>query len=148
MWAPGRIPANTVCDALASTIDLLPTIAALTGTKLPADRVIDGMDITALLNGTAKSVRQEFLYYSSNGNIEGIREGDWKLLEIKADDKRSKEAGADPGVMLFNLAQDIGEKNNLAAEKPELVARLRQRMIELNAAIEAGARPAWKKPKM
>jgi arylsulfatase A-like enzyme len=146
MWAPGRIPAGTECDALASTIDLLPTIAALAGTKLPADLVIDGMDITALLNGTAKSVRQEFLYYSSSGSLEGIREGDWKLLEIKADVKRPKEAGADPGVMLFNLAEDVGEKSNLSQQKPELVARLRQRMIELDAAVEAGARPSWKRP--
>ena len=147
MWAPGRIPAGTECDALASTMDLLPTIAAITGTKLPADRSIDGLDITALLNGTAKSVRKEFLYYSSNGSIEGIRDGDWKLLEIKADDKRPKEAGTDTGVMLFNLAEDVGEQNNLAEQKPELVARLRQRMTELDAAIEAGARPAWKKPR-
>jgi RNA polymerase sigma-70 factor, ECF subfamily len=54
MWAPGRIPAGTETDALASTIDLLPTIAALTGTPLPADRAIDGVDISALLTGDAE----------------------------------------------------------------------------------------------
>ena len=80
MWAPGRIPAGTECGALASTIDLLPTIAAITGTPLPADRPIDGLDITGLLTGEAETVRNEFLYYSRNGRIEGIREGDWKLL--------------------------------------------------------------------
>jgi len=48
-------------------------------------------------------------------------------------------------VMLFNLAEDIGEKRNLAAEKPELVERLRQRMTELDAAVAAGARPIWRK---
>jgi hypothetical protein len=47
--------------------------------------------------------------------------------------------------MLFNLAEDVGEKNNLAKEKPELVNRLRQRMTELDAAIGAGARPVWEK---
>jgi hypothetical protein len=47
--------------------------------------------------------------------------------------------------MLFNLASDLGETRNLAAEKPELVERLRRRMVELDAAIGDGARPVWKK---
>jgi arylsulfatase A-like enzyme len=145
IWAPGRIPAGTECGALASTIDLLPTIAAITGTTLPADHVIDGLDISALLKGDAKSVRNEFLYYAKNGKIEGIREGDWKLLVRQAADQKSPNPK--PTVMLFNLAADLGERNNLAAEKPKLVERLRQKMLEQDAAIEAAARPVWQKPK-
>jgi arylsulfatase A-like enzyme len=145
MWAPGRIPAGTECHALASTIDLLPTIAAIIGTPLLPDRVIDGMDITALLKGTAESVRQEFLYYSQNGRIDGIRKGDWKLLETIKATRNPQEAAPNPDVMLYNLAADVAEKNNLAAERPEIVAQLRQRMHELDAALETGARPAWKK---
>lgn len=145
IWAPGRIPAGTECGALASTIDLLPTIAAITGTTLPADHVIDGLDISALLKGDAKSVRNEFLYYAKNGKIEGIREGDWKLLVRQAADEKSPNSK--PTVMLFNLAADLGERNNLAAEKPKLVERLRQKMLEQDAAIEAAARPVWQKPK-
>jgi arylsulfatase A-like enzyme len=145
MWAPGRIPAGTECHALASTIDLLPTIAAIIDTPLLPDRVIDGMDITALLKGTAESVRQEFLYYSQNGRIDGIRKGDWKLLETIKATRNPQEAAPNPDVMLYNLAADVAEKNNLAAERPEIVAQLRQRMHELDAALETGARPAWKK---
>ncbi len=144
MWAPGRIPAGTVCDALASTIDLLPTVAAITGTPLPADRAIDGMDISALLTGTAKSVRTEFLYYHMGGRIEGIREGDWKLLVKVPAGKAGLAAPTKPDVLLFNLADDLGEKHNLAAEKPEIVERLHQKVLERDAAIEAGARPVWK----
>jgi arylsulfatase A-like enzyme len=146
MWAPGRIPAETTCNALAATIDLLPTIASITGTKLPADRPIDGIDITALLTGSADSVRNEFLYYTRDGALEGIRQGDWKLLIKKPDAKKPKNAAAIDEVMLFNLADDIGEKHNFANEKPELIERLRKRMVELDAKVEAGARPAWKKP--
>ena len=145
MWAPGRIPAGTECGALASTIDLLPTIAAITGTKLPADRPIDGMDISALLNNTATTVRQEFLYYGAKGALEGIRAGDWKLLELKAEGNKAPKLAAAPDLMLFNLATDVAEKKNLALEHPEIVTRLRQRMRELDAGVEAGARPAWKK---
>jgi arylsulfatase A len=136
MWAPGRIPAGSETNALASTIDLLPTIAAITKTPLPGDREIDGIDISALLTGEGESPRKEFLYYNRE-NLAGIRQGDWKLLANK---------GNKNGAMLFNLADDIGEKNNLAAKNPEMVERLSQRMAELNAAITAEARPVWKKP--
>lgn len=137
IWAPGRIPAGTETDALASTMDLLPTIAALTDTPLPADRAIDGVDISALLTGGTKSPREEFLYYNVGGQITGIRQGDWKLLVT--------QRKGQPSTMLFNLAEDIGEKQDLAEGNPDLVKRLRQRMTELDAAIEAGARPVWKK---
>jgi arylsulfatase A len=146
VWAPGRIPAGTECDALASTIDLLPTIAAITGTPLPADRAIDGVDISALLTGNAKSPREEFLYYNSRGRIEGIREGDWKLLVKYPLRDRVPDLTAAPDILLFHLAEDLGERHNLAADKPELVERLRQRMLERDAAVAAGERPAWKKP--
>ncbi|MEQ1840647.1 MAG: sulfatase [Verrucomicrobiales bacterium] len=145
MWAPGRIPAGTECNELASTMDLLPTIATITGTPLPADRGIDGLDISALLTGDAESPRKEFLYYHKGGRIEGIREGDWKLLVKYPEDKKGLNLKAEPKVMLFNLKDDLGEQNNRAAEKPELVERLRQRMLELDVAIGAGARPVWKK---
>jgi arylsulfatase A-like enzyme len=144
IWAPGRIPAGTQCDALASTIDLLPTIAALTGTQLPADRPIDGMNIASLLGGHAESVRKEFLYYAANGNIEGIREGDWKLLVREKAAKKDISSADRMQVLLFNLAVDLGEKNDLAAQNPELVGRMRQKMLAQDAAIEAEARPVWK----
>ena len=140
LWAPGRIPAGTKTDALASTIDILPTIAALTGTSLPTGRPIDGVDISPLLKGDIPSPREEFLYYAMSGRLDGIRQGDWKLLVLppKGEGKAN--------TLLFNLAEDIGEKKNLAKEKPDLVERLRQRMTELDAAIGTGARPLWEKP--
>lgn len=139
IWAPGRIPSGTETSALASTIDILPTIASLTGTALPAHRTIDGVDISPLLTGDAKSPREEFLYYALSGQLEGIRQGDWKLLT------RSSNGKDQPETMLFNLDKDIGEKNNLARENPELVERLAHRMKELDATIEAEARPVWSK---
>lgn len=151
MWAPGRIPAGTVCEALASSIDLLPTIAALTGTPLPEQPPIDGLDISPLLLGTAPAVRTEFLYYNKEGDIEGIRAGDWKLLMKKLTNSKPLDS-TDPttslkyDVMLFNLANDLGEQHNRAAEEPELVERLHQQMLEQDRAIEAGARPVWNKP--
>ena len=92
MRGPG-IPAGTVCNELAGTIDLLPTIASLTGKSLPRKRVIDGMDITGLLLDTVdKSPRSEFIHYTSRGDLEGIRQGDWKLLVKKARNQRNNNS--------------------------------------------------------
>jgi arylsulfatase A len=140
---PG-IPAGTVCGALTGTIDVLPTLAAVTGSELPAEKKIDGLDVSGLWTGKAdQSPRNEFLYYTSHGVLEGIRQGPWKLL-VKLPRKRGKQQpDAEPQLLLFNLDRDLGEQTNLAAEQPELVEQLRQRMGELDAEIERNARPTW-----
>jgi hypothetical protein len=144
VWAPGRVPPGTETRALASSLDILPTLAALTEKPLPADRKIDGLDISRLLTGEAETVREDFLYYTMRGRLEGIREGDWKLLVRQPDPKQTTEASAKPEVLLFNLVDDLGERNNLAATRPELVERLKTKMHAQDSAIAAEARPAWK----
>ncbi len=144
MWAPGRIPADTTCDQLCGTIDLLPTIAALTKTPLPKDKKIDGLDISDLLAGGNKSPRNEFIYYTSRGDLEGLRQGKYKLLIKK--NRRQKNQPADrANIMLFDLKADLGEKNNLAEEHPEIVAKLGIRMQELDAEITENQRQPWLK---
>ncbi len=150
MWGPGLVPAGTVCDELAATIDLLPTFAALTGSELPGDRKIDGVDISGLITGEADaSPRQEYLYYSSNGRIEGIRQGKWKLLvkqpqrrggkKVRAGEQRPTET------FLFDLETALGERKNLASQDPERVERMRARMLALDREIEENAREPWQK---
>ena len=143
---PG-IPAGTVCSELTGTIDVLPTIAALTETKLPADRKIDGMDVSGLWNGTEEqSPRKEFLYYTSQGKIEGIRRGDWKLLVKNGRAQKGQgnnRKSAEPEVFLFNLIEDLGEQNNLVAEHPEKVDELRDAMEKIDQRIGEEARLPW-----
>ncbi len=139
MRGPG-IPAGSVCDELTGTIDLLPTIAALTGKPLPPKNKIDGVDASGLWKGTAKkSPRKEFLHYTSRGDIEGIRSGNWKLL-VK---KPRRNNGGKAQLHLFDLAKDVGEKNNLAEAKPAVVKQLQARMQELDAEITKNARAPW-----
>ena len=134
MWAPGRIPAGTRSDALVSTIDLLPSLATLADSKLPENgNRIDGLDVSPTITGDAPSPRDEFIYYSAQGEVDGIRQGDWKLLLRK------------PQPLLFNLKEDISEKNDLASKNPEKVEVLSARMKELDAEITANARPVWRK---
>ena len=145
IWGPGRVPAGTECGELVGTIDLLPTIASLTGKPLPADRKIDGLDVSALLKGeVAKPIRDEFVHYTSRGDLEGIRQGKWKLL-VKKPRRKGKKSVPAPEFMLFDLSEDLGEKVNLARANPDVVEKLRSRMSELDAEIEANARAPWVK---
>jgi len=149
MRGPG-IPAGTVCGELTGTIDILPTIAAITGSPLPGARKIDGMDVSALWKGTSEeSPRDEFVYYTSRGEVEGIRAGKWKLLVKKPRPPRNrakaknKAKAAPVQVLLFDLSKDMGEENNLADDHPKVVERLRMRMEEKDAEITANARAPW-----
>lgn len=148
VWGPGRVPAGTTCDALVGTIDMLPTIAKLTHTELPKDRKIDGMDVSGLLLGTQeKSPRNEYLHYTSRGQIEGIRQGKWKLLVKKKQPPRNRPNAKVPApeILLFDLSEDIGEQNNLADKHAELVESMRARMESLDAEITQNAREPWRK---
>ncbi|EDM25444.1 arylsulfatase A [Lentisphaera araneosa HTCC2155] len=149
MWAPGLIPAGTETNELMTTIDLLPSLAALSSSTLPGKNKIDGIDQSALITGKAeRSARNEFIYYSRSGDLEGLRQGKWKLLvkgpkKSKKSKKSNKEAKVT--IYLFDLEADVAEQNNLADQNPELVAKLKTRMQELDAEITANARPVWVK---
>jgi len=139
MWAPGRIPAGTSTDAFVSTIDILPTIASVTGNPLPADRRIDGIDISVTFESD-QSPRDEFVFYSSHGILEGIRMGDSKYLEKK------KGKSSEVNHFLFNLANDIGEQDNLYDQEPAIAEKLKARMEVIDQEITQNARPVWRRP--
>ena len=146
MRGPG-VPAGTVCSELTGTIDILPTIAALTGAPLPAGKKVDGLDVSSLWLGKAKeSPRKEFLHYTSRGDLQGIRQGSWKLLVKNPRARKNKNAPANAAqVLLFDLSKDLGEQNNLAGQHPDVVKKLRQRMEALDKEITSNARAPWTK---
>ena len=114
-WWPGRIPAGTTCSAVATSMDLLPTLAALGGAEVPTDRTIDGRDIGGLLLGEdTASPHEAFLYYSGN-SLEAVRSGRWKLHLAK---------GRHAVEELYDLEVDVGETTNLFEKEPEVVAAL------------------------
>lgn len=145
MWSPGNIPAGTSTDAFATTMDLLPTFAALAETELPADRTIDGVDIQATFKSD-KSPREEMVFYTAHGDLSGIRIGDWKYLEVT---KRKRKNKPQPKTKryLFNLAEDLGEQTNLIEDDSERVAQMKTRMNTLDQEVTANARPVWRAKK-
>ncbi len=121
-WSPGTIPAGVVQSGLTSSIDLLPTIAALTGAEAPSRDVIDGVDLSDLLTGrTSDSARSEFFYYHYD-SIEAVRVGDWKL-HLRKRDQEMRE--------LYHLGKDPGETNDVYRDEPETVAALTKRVEEM-----------------
>jgi len=147
MWGPGRIPAGTVCSELATIMDLLPTFAGLAGAKVPDDRVIDGRDIWPLMSGRAgaKSPHSAFFYYSAQGNIEAVRQGDWKYRMGTGRPRRKKgdtKPPPQPKAELYNLAEDIGEQTNLIEKHPDIAQRLAALMTRFDKDLEKTSRPA------
>ncbi len=130
---PARIPAGTECDALAATIDFLPTIAGIIGADLP-DHPIDGKDILPLMTGESdESPHEAYLYYWGN-HLQAIRSGDWKLHFPHAYRSLTGQPGRDglpagysqqrTDLALYNLASDIGETNDVKDEHPDVVRKL------------------------
>jgi arylsulfatase len=134
---PGKVPAGAVCREPAMTIDLLPTLARLTGAELPK-HPIDGLDICALIMGKAdaKTPHEAFFFYWGR-ELQAVRSGRWKLHFPHAyptlagnpggaDGKPARMQQGKTELALYDLDTDIGEKTNVAAQHPEEVARLKE----------------------
>ncbi len=112
---PGRVAPGRTTDEVATAMDLYPTLAALCGAEVPADRTIDGRDIGALLlDPGAASPHEAFLYYWME-DLEAVRVGRWKLHVAKHGRDR---------MALYDLVADPAEAHDLAAEHPDVVAEL------------------------
>ena len=126
-WWPGTIPAGSISKEIGVTTDLLPSLAKLTGSKVPDDRIIDGKDISDVLLGKKDAQSPHQLHYYEN---EGIRRGDWKLVK-----KGSRSE-------LYDLSKDPGERKDLSRSHPELVKELNRALQKHAASIAANLRPA------
>ncbi|MGB0580035.1 MAG: sulfatase-like hydrolase/transferase [Limisphaerales bacterium] len=121
---PGKIAAGSKCQEMATAMDLLPTIAGLTGADLPDKLKLDGHNIQKLMLGgpEAKTPYDQF-YYTGN---QAVRAGDWKYRHGRRyghwSGVKAKENPMEK--QLFNLADNPSESENLFEEHPELAKRL------------------------
>ena len=142
---PGTVKPGTTCDESIIGVDLFPTFCAMTGAELP-DQPLDGVSLIPLLKGESMTLPPRALYWHFPAYLQSyqrsneqrdplfrsrpcgvIRFGDWKLHEFF-------ESG---DLELYNLANDIGEKNNMAESMPEKASELHQMMRDWRHAIEA-----------
>ncbi|MCA9138081.1 MAG: sulfatase [Planctomycetales bacterium] len=135
MWWKGKIPAGTTCDTFASTIDLLPTIAAMTGADLPSHK-IDGHDIRPLMFAEpgAKTPHESFACFYAGG-LQAVRNERFKLVFPHQYRTLNGHPGGTGGFpvgyqqamaerALYDLDNDIGETTDVSAEHPDVVAKL------------------------
>ena len=139
---PGHIPANTRCSELACTLDILPTIAGLVNADLPTDRVIDGKDISKLMeNPSSGSPHDYFYYYSSvTKNLNAVRDEEGFKLHLWYD---PEGYGKKPEQVkeLYFLPDDIDESENIYEKRPDVVKRLMAAAEAFDAALLENSRP-------
>ncbi len=126
---PGKVPAGTTCTELCTMMDLLPTLAAITGAK-PPQKTIDGYDITPMLFGE-KQARSPYndtgFYYYNVKQLQAVRAGSWKLylpLQNKGGIASKSSKASTQALQLFDVQNDVTEQHEASGEHPEVVKRL------------------------
>ena len=110
---PGKVPAGRVCDEFLTSLEILPTICGAAGAEAPVEVVLDGYDMTDVVAGRQKSPREE-MFWQRRGD-KAARVGNYKWVESSG------------GGGLFDLSADIGEKTDLSAKKPDVLAMVKGR---------------------
>ncbi len=147
-WWPGTIEPGQVCNRIGSGIDVLPTLAQLTGSPLP-EKMIDGVSLMPLLMGDLDAnPRNEFLYYYRRNSLQAVRSGNWKLVFEHPGRTYEGFLPGDDGVpgsanenflfqkALYDLRRDPAEVYNVMEKYPEIVKQLEE--IADRARIDLG----------
>ena len=115
---PGRVPAGEVSTALVSQIDFVASFAKLVGVEIPAGEAVDSQDHLAALLGEDPTGRA---WMVEEAGILALREGDWKFVDRRGDAKDE----------LYDLANDVGEQDNVIAAHPDRAAAMRARLATI-----------------
>lgn len=130
---PAVTPAGAVCHAPLTSPDFYPTLLEAAGLDLRPEQHADGVSFLPCLRGDASEARPPiFWHYPHYGNQGGtpgssVRIGDWKLIEFFEDGR----------LELYNLAEDIGEDHDLAAERPLVAAEMHEQLVRWRESVEA-----------
>jgi len=150
---PGQVKPGRVVETPVGGLDLLPTFCAIAGIPAPSDRALDGENILPLLQGREFTRNRPQYWWRINGEV-ALREGDWKIKAGVAPDQGYasrvdwyQNAAVDRATAeLYNLKDDLGEQRNLAAQHPEILARLTPKLAATHAAMQEEQRRtvAWR----
>lgn len=133
----GRLPSGQTYDKPVIQLDILPTALAAAGVSVQPEWKSDGVNLLPYLNGKQEGTPHEILYWRL-GQQMAIRQGDWKL--VRYDPVVDGERGRATPAKLYNLAQDIGETQDLAAKEPDKRKQLQSIWEKWNATL---SEPLW-----
>lgn len=130
-WQPGTVPAGRRVNAISMGIDLLPTFCAMAGIAPPAEVVLDGKDISAVIIRGAPSPHDALLLFDDE-EVTAIRTQRWKFVaqtyfhgHLMGVDNRYPQ--------LYEIANDIGENYSVIERHPDVLAEMQQRLVEARA---------------
>jgi arylsulfatase A-like enzyme len=145
---PGQVKAGSSCNVPGIHVDIYPTLLELAGGKKPENYILDGESLVPLFKDGNAKLKREAIYQHFPGYL-GAGENTWRTTPvglIQAGDWKLMEFFEDGRMELYNLKDDIGEQNNLAAKHPEKVKELHAKMIAWRK--EVGAKmPTKNEPK-
>lgn len=132
---PGHVPAGRVTDGIVGQIDLFATLAACSGTPLPAHAAEDSLDQTALFTGTGPSSRCELVHNTLPGRY-ALRSDDWVYIDPPGGGttavpiwfRDAEHYPDDTAGGLYDLRRDPGQRHNLFATEPDRAATMRRRL--------------------
>ena len=132
---PGRIPAGKASDQVGITMDLTASILAATGTAVPADARLEGINLMPILEGRAPEVERTLFWRTTTGNRsqKAVRRGDWKVV---IDGTHT---------FVFNVRTDISERQDLTSRRQDIAQKLQPLIADWERDVDAeakGARPA------
>jgi arylsulfatase A-like enzyme len=137
---PGHLPAGALYDEPVIQLDILPTVLAAAGVDFSDDSQLEGVNILPFLNGDQEGAPHEALYWRFGAQM-AIRQGDWKLVKYDPTvDGQPGGKGSATDARLYNLADDLGETNNLIDKEPEKAKALQAAWDKWN---ESNVPAAW-----
>ena len=136
-WFPGKIPAGTVNQSIASTMDIFATIHALAGVEMPQDREMDSFDLSPMLFENGQGHREVLFYYRAY-QLMAVRMGPWKMHLLTQDGygPGSQKAVEQNPPLLYNLDVDPSERFNVADKNTEVIERIHERIKEHRAKLK------------
>jgi len=152
---PGRIPAGSRLESIMSVMDVFPTLAEASGVEARNSRKLDGRSLWPSIASGKPAPREDYLFFTSETPIRGAFSltafnDDWKLVQ----EVRQGLLSADVSNFLFRIAEDPNEHNNLAAEHPDVVARMAAAIHQWRTLYPVGGTrstlvppPGWRAPK-
>jgi arylsulfatase A-like enzyme len=138
-WWPGRIKPGVINQQMACSMDLFNTCLTLATVPIPSDRIIDGVDMSPMLLGKGPGRHNLMIYYNGD-ELYAVRKGPYKAHFITYSGYSKDAPQKHDPPLLFDLPNDPGERFDVAADHPEVIADIQREVEKYRAALVPGKR--------